>query len=95
MRIQRVLPTCSLVIGTLLPALAQTGAGSIEPNAGSWKTWVLTSGSQLRLPPPPDPAAVWEEIERLRAHRSAANAAARDRADIGAPARPASDGSSW
>jgi hypothetical protein len=29
----------------------------VEPNAGKWKTWVLSSGDQLRLPPPPDEAA--------------------------------------
>ena len=28
-------------------------ANPIEPMAGTWKTWVLTSGNQLRPPPPP------------------------------------------
>lgn len=28
----------------------QTGA---EPSAGSWKPWVLSSGSEIRVPPPP------------------------------------------
>ena len=27
--------------------------GQVEPKAGTWKTWVLASGSDLRLPPPP------------------------------------------
>ena len=26
----------------------------VEPEAGTWQTWVLESGSQLRLPVPPD-----------------------------------------
>jgi hypothetical protein len=26
------------------------GEGLIEPQAGTWKTWVLASGSQCRLP---------------------------------------------
>ncbi len=26
----------------------------IEPQAGRWKTWVLNSGSQFRLPAPPE-----------------------------------------
>ncbi len=26
----------------------------IEPNAGTWRTWLLKSGNELRLPPPPD-----------------------------------------
>ena len=42
-------------------SLAQT-----EPNAGHWKTWVLTTGNQLRLPPPPDEAATREEIAQLK-----------------------------
>lgn len=81
-------PLCGLTLGTLLPALAQTGTDFIEPKAGGWKTWVLTSGSQIRLPPPPDPGATAEELERLRAHRSAASAAARDRADYWSAGSP-------
>jgi membrane-associated phospholipid phosphatase len=30
-----------------------TGENPIQPNSGSWETWVLTSGDQLRPPPPP------------------------------------------
>ncbi len=30
-----------------------TGQNPIEPTFGTWKTWVLSSGSQLRPPPPP------------------------------------------
>ncbi len=42
----------------------------IEPNAGRWKTWVLTSGSQFR-PPPPDYLAQPVEVGNLinRANR--------------------------
>src|SRR5215510_8754931 len=28
-------------------------APQIEPEAGKWRTWVLASGSQLPIPPPP------------------------------------------
>ena len=41
----------SLMLVNLAPSAS---SGQVEPNAGSWKTWVLTSGSQLRLPAPPD-----------------------------------------
>src|SRR5208337_963765 len=41
-------------------------SAQIEPNAGKWKTWVLTSGDQLRLPPPPDEAATRAEIAQLK-----------------------------
>jgi membrane-associated phospholipid phosphatase len=43
----------------LLPATAgasraaQANSGApVEPSAGTWRTWVLASGDQLRLPPP-------------------------------------------
>lgn len=38
----------------LVMLAAGTMWGQVEPNAGSWQTWVLSSGRQLRLP---DPAA--------------------------------------
>jgi len=48
------------------PKAAGTAANQIEPKAGSWKTWVLTSGDQLRLPAPPDKAATEVEIKQLK-----------------------------
>ena len=27
--------------------------GPAEPSAGSWRTWVIASGREYRLPPPP------------------------------------------
>ena len=44
---------------------ASTGDGAVEPLAGTWKTWVLESGSQLRLPTPPDKGATKAEIDEL------------------------------
>jgi hypothetical protein len=47
----------------------------IEPQAGKWKTWVLSSGSQLKIPPPPHRRASEEEIgdlKRLSLERDAA-----------------------
>lgn len=41
------------------------GPSQIEPQAGRWKTWVLSSGSQLRLPAPPDGLAQEVEIRNL------------------------------
>jgi hypothetical protein len=41
-------------------------SAQIEPNAGKWKTWVLNSGDQLRLPPPPDEERTRTEIEQLK-----------------------------
>jgi len=59
----------------------------IEPQAGTWKTWVLTSGSQLQVAPPPDRTASTAELQQLKSM-----AAPRDEArasiafwDTGAP----------
>ena len=41
----------------MLSLSCSLSSAQIEPKAGKWKTWVLTSGDQLRLPPPPDEAA--------------------------------------
>jgi membrane-associated phospholipid phosphatase len=53
-----------------LPIVLSVGcsisSAQIEPNAGNWKTWVLTSSDQLRLPPPPDEAATRAEIAQLK-----------------------------
>jgi membrane-associated phospholipid phosphatase len=47
-------------------ALAQTRNQSVEPTAGTWKTWVLSSGRELRVPPPPDAAATQRELAWVR-----------------------------
>ncbi|MGG5820833.1 phosphatase PAP2 family protein [Falsiroseomonas sp. HW251] len=77
--------------GRLLPAVAALvfafGAaaqppGSTEPSeprAGTWRTWVLTSGSQFRLPPPPDQDVTRGEIGQLRALAADRSPAARER----------------
>lgn len=38
----------------------------IEPDAGTWKTWVLSSGTEVRLSPPPDSAQTAAEIAWLK-----------------------------
>src|SRR5688572_6702982 len=51
-----------LVSGT--GAFAQSDL--IEPDAGSWKTWVISSGEALRAPPPPEADAAAAELVQLR-----------------------------
>lgn len=59
--------------------LAQAqGVGPVEPTAGSWKTWVIGSGKEFRLPPPPDSAATRAEIAQLEALAKERDAAAQD-----------------
>jgi membrane-associated phospholipid phosphatase len=57
--------TCTMLLLSALPALAQTPA-QIEPGAGQWKTWVISSGKDFRAPAPPDAAATREELQWLR-----------------------------
>lgn len=37
--------------------------GSIEPGAGGWRTWVISSGKDYRVPPPPGPALTRAELK--------------------------------
>lgn len=57
-----------LVSGLNMPGLvvhAQTNTDFIEPGAGSWKTWVLNSGSELRPAAPPDHGASLADLQAL------------------------------
>jgi hypothetical protein len=59
---------CGLLLLAAGPGQALgASAGPVEPQAGAWRTWVLTSGSQLRVPAPPDSAATTSEIGALKA----------------------------
>lgn len=67
-------------------AVAAAAGPPVEPGAGAWKTWILGSGSELRLPSPPDSAA---ELAEVRAQAAQRDARALDRIeywDLGAPA---------
>lgn len=48
-----------------LPAMFAQNAGNAG-NAGNWKTWVISSGADHAVPPPPDATATRGEIEWLR-----------------------------
>lgn len=75
-----LLLTCiSLLAGVPTTASAQTPTGQIEPRAGTWKPWVLKSGSELRLPAPPNAQATASESEELRALAGRRDAAALER----------------
>ena len=53
---------------SLISGLALVGplSAQLEPHAGQWKTWVLTSGSAVRLPAPPDAAGTAAEIQWVK-----------------------------
>ena len=55
------------LLGALaLPLQAQTNA-PVEPNAGQWRTWVISSGRDYRVPPPPGAAETQAELRYLLA----------------------------
>lgn len=51
-------------LGATLPLWPQTN-GQIEPNAGKWQTWVISSGTNYRVPPPPGPDETSAELKSL------------------------------
>ena len=56
----------SVIYLIALPLFAQSSRQPIEPKAGSWKTWVISSGKDFRVPPPPDAATTAGELKWLR-----------------------------
>ena len=69
-------------------AESTVGAPPIEPGAGSWRTWVLSSGDELRPQAPPDEAATEAELADLRELAAARDAETLDRIsywDAGSP----------
>src|SRR5215472_9906540 len=81
----------TLLITLLLagvPAAQAEEPGPAGPQAGTWKTWVIASGAQLRVPPPPDRAATEKELDELVKLAAARDRAALDRVaywDTGSP----------
>jgi membrane-associated phospholipid phosphatase len=70
------------------PQPAPTGR-QVEPRAGMWRTWVLASGRQVRVPPPPNQTDTAAEIRQLQALASQRNPTALDQIafwDTSAPA---------
>ena len=67
---------------------ADAGNDQIEPKAGTWKTWVISSGHDFRAPPPPDVATTTAEISELNALAKQRDGAAKDLIaywDVGPP----------
>src|SRR5262245_7594579 len=83
-----VLPALPAWAGPLASGERPLAAAQVEPGAGAWPTWLIASGAELRLPPPPDRAATQAELAELEALAARRDAAALDRVsfwDAGAP----------
>jgi hypothetical protein len=70
--------TSAMLLASILAAGAHAAGEQIEPNAGTWKTWVIPSGRDLRVAPPPNDAATTAEINQLRKLASQRDGAAKD-----------------
>jgi len=53
-----------LLLAVTLPLQARA-EDPIEPNAGTWKTWIISSGKDYRVPPPPRSAETQSELRDL------------------------------
>ena len=54
---------------SLVPVISLFGQSPnqpIEPNAGAWKTWAISSGKDYRVPPPPNAAITLGEAAWLK-----------------------------
>ena len=63
MKTQRLLVVL-MSLAVTLPLHARAD-GPIEPNAGDWRTWVISSGADYRVPPPPGSADTQDELRAL------------------------------
>jgi membrane-associated phospholipid phosphatase len=53
-----------LALGVTVPLSAQINR-QIEPNAGNWRTWIISSAKDYRVPAPPGPAETSTELSAL------------------------------
>ena len=53
-----------ICVAAVMPLRAQAG-NAVQPDAGSWRTWVISSGRDYRAPPPPGAAETQAELRAL------------------------------
>ena len=69
-RLPKLLIYVVAVVGAAGTAASQENKQRwIEPNAGTWHTWSISSGSAVSVPAPPDEAATRTEIGDLKAQQ--------------------------
>ena len=80
--------TVFLMVSLVMPTLAAEQTASVDRNAGTWKTWLISSGKDYRAPPPPDPGVTEKEVAELKKLAESRDKAALDKIaywDTGAP----------
>jgi membrane-associated phospholipid phosphatase len=85
---ERVMASMVLLLVIGGAPLGAEQLGTVEPNAGKWKTWLIVSGAELRTAPPPDGKLSEQELEELVRTAAKRDRAALDRFaywDTGAP----------
>jgi membrane-associated phospholipid phosphatase len=63
----------SVMLLSVVPCFGQAVDQPVEPNAGTWKTWAISSGKDYRVPPPPDAATTRGELVWLKSAVSESN----------------------
>src|SRR6516165_2775723 len=64
-----------LLLSGVIAAPGAEQATALDRGAGTWKTWVISSGKDFRVPPPPDRGATEKEaveVAKLAASRDKA-----------------------
>jgi len=60
-----ILAIVTLMLTIPLSAEKKHSGAPVEPTAGQWRTWTISSGKDYRVPPPPDPNETRAELRAM------------------------------
>ena len=76
MRKLKLLTSAIMLVAAV--ATAHATEDQIEPKAGTWKTWVISSGREFQAIAPPNDSATASEIDELKSLANKRDAIAKD-----------------